>query len=277
MRKALNSYHIIMFFYFLSLINLISRLRQYAFNDFQLVATKDNYMYGWIPNDIDVNAYLSFINPVIMILLVFLFPLIRYQSVRILWALICYCVEGFQFAYILGHSSHAFVWCSFFFALIPGDLTYRAQAKKCDLDGYLRAGQLQIFLIYGLAGFWKAIGFTQSLFDPKIAGGFDYLQYAMSSEFVHSNTMGAAANWVADQPIMGFFLSGLVLFAQTGSLVAAFIPRTYFFWGLTLASFHIGTLITTNIIFYWSIPPILLLLTLRPMSDESVLAPLKRI
>ena len=265
----LNSYLVIIGLYFLSMINMIHRLGTYSSTNFQSVATADNYMYGWIPETVDVNAWLSFINPALMVFLILLFPLLRFPAARILWFFASYIVEGFQFAYILGHSSHALVWFTLFLALIPGDLNDRADKESSDLDGFVRVCQLQIFLIYGTAGIWKVFGFVESLSNPNVASGLDYVQYAMASEFMYSNRLFASAEWVSNQPWLCMIFSGLVVVAQAGSLVMAFFPRFYQYWGLILAIFHVGTLFTVNVFFYWSIPPILWLLAFYPMSEKS--------
>lgn len=268
--SRLNSYTVIIGLYFLSLVQLIDRLRAFSSKNFQSVATAESYMYGWIPETADVNAWLSFINPSIMIVLILVFPFLRFPAARVFWFIACYFIEGFQFTYILGHSGHAFVWFSLILALIPGDLNLRSESNTSDLDGFVRICQLQIFLIYGTAGVWKVLGFVESFFNKSVASGFDYVQYAMASEFMYSNRLFASAEWVSDHPLLCAFFSGLVIVAQTGSLFIAFLPRFYQVWGLILALFHVGTLFTVNVFFFWSIPPILWLLAFYPMREKGL-------
>jgi hypothetical protein len=253
--------------YFLSLCNQIHILSRYAFTNFQSVASANNYLYRWIPPDTDVNTWLSFICPPLMVLLIVLFPMLERQWVRITWVLLFYLIEGFRFTYVLGHSSHALIWICLIMALLPGRLSsYRDEDEV--LKAFIRLSQLQIFIIYGLAGIWKILGFIHSFLDSNIASGFDYVQYAMSSEFLYSNRVYPSAEWVSEIPILCFLLSGLVILSQAGSLIVCFVPRLYFLWGVILAVFHIGTLFTVNVFFYWSIPPIILLLCMSPMPKE---------
>jgi hypothetical protein len=251
--------------YFLSLCNQIHILSRYAFTNFQSVASANNYLYRWIHPETDVNAWLSFICPPLMVLLIVLFPLLERQWARVTWVTLFYLIEGFRFTYVLGHSSHALIWICLIMALLPGRLSSYKDDDEV-LQGFVRLSQLQIFIIYGLAGIWKAIGFIESFLDDNIASGFDYIQYAMSSEFVYSNRVYPSAEWVSEIPILCFLLSGLVILSQLGSLIICFLPKFYYIWGIVLAVFHVGTLFTVNVFFYWSIPPIILLLCMSPMS-----------
>lgn len=257
----------IMVMYLISLFNMVHTLQSYAYTNFQSVANSNHYIFRWIDPSVDVNSVLSFICPPFMVALFLLFPLLQHQWARVLWGLSFFFIQGFQFTYLLSHSSHAIVWVCIFLALIPGNLNLYDNEHP-TLQAFLRLCQLQIFVIYGLAGIWKGLGFIESFSNPNITSGLEYVQYAMSSEFMYSNRVYASAAWVSEHPRICALLSALVLLTQLGSTLVAFFPKYYFWWGLVLVIFHIGTLFTVNVFFYWSVPTVFALLCLCPMPDR---------
>jgi hypothetical protein len=153
------------------------------------------------------------------------------------------------------------------FALIPGHLD---QSKNESLlVPFIKAAQIQIFIIYAIAGIWKILAVVESLRNNNIAAGFDYVPYSIAWEIINSNKPQAASLWIMNSPITSFILGFLVLTAQAGSLIVLFFPRFYFLWGLILSLFHIGTLITVNVFFKWSIPPIIIFLCLYRTRSSS--------
>lgn len=263
---SLSGLDCIFVYYFLSLCALLTQLKSYTHLDYNSVTSTGVYVFRWIEPNTDINAILSFICPPLMVLLVILLFYIRQQWARVLWALLFFLVEAFSFSYVLGHSKHMYIWINLFFALIPGSL--EKNRNNHFYSPYIRAAQLQIFVIYGLAGVWKLKAVVDSFSDSNIAAGFNYVPYAIAWEIINSNRAYAASLWVLNQPVICFLLASLVLVSQCGSILVAFLPRFYFIWGLVLVLFHIGTLFTVNVFFLWSIPPILLFLCFY-QQDES--------
>jgi hypothetical protein len=204
-----------------------------------------------------------------MCLFVSLFFFLTFQWARFLWALLFFLVEGFSFTYTLGHEIHMYVWINIFFALIPG----RIDSSKDEnfYFPFLRAAQLQILLIYGIAGIWKFLAIIESFSDDNIIAGTEYVSYAASWEFINSNKLYAASAWIIQQPFLCALLGLMVVVVQLGSAIVAFFPKFYFIWGLLLAFFHIGTLIAVNVFFRWSIPPIIIFLCMYKTKDQEPL------
>jgi hypothetical protein len=255
-------------FYIISLFSLLTRLKSYTYHDYNSVSATQVYLFSWIPSNTDLNATLSFVCPVLMTLLFALLFLIKYQWARVVWALLFFIIEAFSFSYVLGHERHMYVWINLYFALLAGTLD-RSRSEETYLP-YIRAAQLQLFVIYGVAGLWKLKACIESLSNSNIVAGFDYVPYAIAWELLNSNRAYEASLWIMNQPAICLLLATLVILAQSGSIVIAFFPRFYFSWGLILSLFHIGTLLTVNVFFLWSIPPILIFLCFYDNKDERI-------
>jgi hypothetical protein len=264
--------HIIWCFYLISFCNLLSRLNQFFFHDFQSTTTTATYLYQWIPDNIDLNFYLSLICPGLMMVLIFILPLLNLHFFRIIWFILAFLIEGFKFSYDIGHDSHIYVWLCLYFALIPGHLNTPDEEQK-KIYPFIRFAQFQIILIYALSGFWKLIAVLESLKNSHITAGSNYISYAIASEFLYSNKNSDISRLISQNPALCLILSILVFLAQTGSIFILRFPQFYFYWGLVLAMFHVGTLITLNVFFIWSIPPILIFLCFYPMNNQTLLEP----
>ena len=213
MRKdmGLSARSVVYLFYFISYCALLEYLNYYTHTDFQSVATGTKPLFRWIPDTTPINSWLSFINPAMMVVLTVAMPFVYLLWARIVFFAALFLVFGFMFQYVNGHSGHYYIWVSLFFCLIPGDIRIR-EPDDLELKGFLRVAQIQIFVIYGLAGVWKALSVIQSLFDRSIAAGSDYVPYAMASEFLYSNKQTAAPTWIVEHPIICLILSWLFFF-----------------------------------------------------------------
>lgn len=257
---SFNEVDILRIFYFLSLIVTLETLVSYTYSDYNTVATTQMYLYKWIPDTFDLNKILSFICPFLMMLFIFLFLFLSRQSVRVIWAILFFLIDGFSFSYVLSHKSHMYIWIHLFFALIPGKLSTTSAPQL--LQPFIRVAQWQILLIYGLSGYWKIRAVIESFSNTNIVSGFDYVPYAMAWEMVNSNKFQAASMWIIEHPLLCLLLSIFVLVAHLGSILIIFFPQFYFFWGIVLALFHVGTLMTVNVFFDWSVFGIILFLCL---------------
>lgn len=264
---SFSSLQCIYTFYLVSLCVMFYRLNSYTHTDYSSITTSKVYLFSWIPTNFNIASFLSFACPILMSVFLFLFFLLAFSWARWLWAVLFYLVEGFIFSYTLGHQIHMYIWIHLFFALIPGRMD-SSKNEQFYLP-FMRAAQLQIFLIYGLAGVWKFLALIESFSDKNIVAGADYIPYAISWEYINSNRLYEASWWIMQQPTLCFLLSAMVIIVQSGSALIAFFPRFYFAWGLLLALFHIGTLISINVFFRWSIPPILIFLCLYRNDSKS--------
>lgn len=266
---ALEPQAIFYVFYAVNLIFLLGRFKTFYTGDFAYVATTDRFPFRWIPDDFkDLNFYLQFISISGMVLLVLSFLFLHLQWTRILWFIINIVLVGFDYAADNGHNAHLFLWIALFFCLKRGSIN----AHNTDREWHIvfRAAQLQILLVYGLAGLWKVNSVYESFFDSNIVTGFDYFAYAMSQEYINSNIESAVATFFAEQRSLSAIFSIFMIGIQVGSLFVVLIPRLYPLWGVFIGLFHIGTLAVINVIFLWPIILALLFLCFYKHEDGHV-------
>jgi hypothetical protein len=185
------------------------------------------------------------------------------RALRCGWFVLNFGIIGLDLYHSLGHNYHLFVWISLFFCFAH-DLNEETRWRFI-----LRICQIQILLVYGISGAWKALSLIESVWNSNIVAGSKYLAYAMSQEYINSNVSSPLATSLAHDSVISGVLSILVLIVQLGSVAVCFFPRMYFYWGLLLALFHVGTYITINVIFTWPIVLSLLFLCVYRLDNKA--------
>lgn len=267
-KTSLSPSHCFFAFYIASFLHLYDRLISYNYKDFSGMTLSDSYLFSWIPDGFPLNEVMTFLNPLLIGFLVLLLPFIRLQSARVIWFVITFLVEGFRFYYSQGHDAHLYVWLTLILALHPGDL-YPDETSPQPGPLFLLACQLQILLVYSLSGIWKIFGYLNSHWNNNIAAGIDYLPYAIATEYLNSGTANASSLWLIENPSVSLSLTFLMFLAQAGSLFVPLFPQVFFIWGILLALFHVGAMVSVGVVFTWSVFPIVIFLCLANQNQDA--------
>lgn len=216
---------------------------------------------------------LAFINKMIPLyaLLNASFSIFIFLFLEKLWARFVFFFLTTSITYLLfmiqpGHNMHLLVWTVFFSLLLPRD-AFSSRENSKAVKKYVKVMQLQILLIYGIAGVWKLFYLIKSFTDPNLASGKDFLSYAIAHEFVNSGRVSVFSSPLMAYPWLLEILSLGALCVQIFTIFIAPFPRYHRLWGLLIALFHLGTLAILNVFFVWPIFLSLIFLTL-PMQEE---------
>ena len=151
-------------------------------------------------------------------------------------------------------------------ATLPGNILDPKNSN--DVKNAVAMAQIQILLVYFLAGTWKLVSLLQSFFDPNIASGLSFFKYALAGEYYYSLSLSPLSDSLLNSPTTALILSfGAILF-QSLSIFVVFFPSMFWAWGILIAVFHIGSLAGLNIIFHPAITISLIFLTLSNTEDK---------
>lgn len=155
-----------------------------------------------------------------------------------------FCFEGLNSS--IGGRTHLFqfwLWSCFFLALMP-DIKKIPSPRKQFLN--LVYGWYSVIIIilifYGLAGFWKLIGFFQQFFlgEPQIFSPKGLL-YHIASEKIRSGANPMAFELLAQHLWLNPLLELAAVTLQCSCFLAIFFCGSQRFIGLLLIIFHLAT------------------------------------
>ena len=172
---------------------------------------------------------------------ILLFPFLEMQWARFIFFLLTSSILLIHFLQRAGHNTHLIVWVLFFGALIP-NINPQNSISILNLRAYIRTMQIQILLIYAIAGGWKLFYYLKSFFDSNLAVGKNFLIYSIAHEFLESGEVSKFSEFLVTCPWLLQILSLGALLMQSLSVVVIFFPKYYFIWGLIICFFHIGTM-----------------------------------
>lgn len=177
---------------------------------------------------------------------------------RILLAISFLMLIGFWNSFgKINHGYHTWLAVTFFFIFLPDgnwqDIE-KSIGKRHQFLTVFWSAQAAIFFFYSMSGFLKiGWGLVQmvsgeyGLFHPL---GFSY-QVAQS--LVKTNETALLADFVINNPLLGWPLYILAALFETFAIIAAFRPKAHRTWGTFLALFHVGSFFIMNIRFITNI------------------------
>lgn len=181
---------------------------------------------------------------------------------RIVFFILTTSITSLLFMNHPGHNMHLLAWTVFWALFLPKN-SFSSPTNQHALERYVRVMQLQILLVYALAGSWKLFYFVKSFFDSNIASGSDFLSYSIAHEFVNSGSVSVFSTQLMAHPRVLTLMSVGALSLQVFSIFVIPFPRFYCVWGILIALFHLGTLAVLNVFFIWPIFLSLIFLTLN--------------
>lgn len=178
-----------------------------------------------------------------------LFPYTRFLRV----AAFLFVFETTALIPATGTQHHAYTMLTFvfFFALLPAGMQEKPAPDVRHRVLLLVWGALAcVLLTYSMAGFMKVWGITEAVLRgdrfvldfTRVPGHFLWGAYAYERPPV-------LAEWLIDHPRLASVSMWLAYYAELVSLAVAFRPNLQRWWFLALAGFHIGTMLSVDIIF----------------------------
>lgn len=204
------------------------------------------YQEVWLPNE----WFQAIVSPLVVLALLccalgtatFLFAKSKRLTYQLLfWGYFLSSFIHFHY-YKFYHRSHLLIYCLFILAF--------SWRTKNQLSAHRLIQKITI-LIYGMTGTWKAYYVIKSYLASQ---SFSFMSEVLPRHIAHFFLVDYEFNrlglWLLNSPQISSVLFLCIIFVQLSGFYIINKPRFFLLWGCAILSFHLGTYLFLNILFW---------------------------